>query len=234
MTSKARKIILLLSAVVLTGMVCAVLALMKFKPLDPPLAGSTATPQAKTLGTFRVIAGTGFLISSVTGSPGETSIYEELRSSGRWYGGGSAYNQYNIVFLDTQTETVYPLLPTNDYEIISMEGFPKPTQVFDQAGSSSPEVPIAWWLFSIIKSDTNHDKDFSVLDKQTLSIADVGGRGYTEIIPDVDNVLGTAYKDNNSLLIIYRSNEKTYLAHIDLPSRQVSATEELALGEEIK
>lgn len=234
MTPKAKTITLLLAALVLLGIVCVTLSFTDFKPLHSPLAQQTDTPLIKTLGQFRSIEGTNYLISSVTGSTDETSIYEELFSSGRWYGGGYGHHQYNIVFLDITTETAYPLLPTNDYEIISMEGFPKPVPVFDSTAPAPPRAPVEWWFFSVVKSDTNQDGSFSSLDKQTLSVADVGGRGYTELIPDVDDVLGIAYKGKDTLLVIYRSNEKNYLARIDLPARQVSSTEELALGEEIK
>ena len=234
MTPKIKRIALLLSGLVLLGAVCLTVSFLDFRPSDLPLAQKTETPLIKTLGQFRSIEGTDYLIASVTGSAGETSIYDELFSSGRWYGSRDGYHQYNIVFLDIKTETVYPLMPTNDYEIISMEGFPKPIPVYDQSATAPPKIPIAWWLFSVVKSDTNQDGDFSSLDKQTLSVTDVGGKGYTELIPEVDDVLGTAYKNNDMLLVIYRSNEKNYLARIDLPSRQVSSTEELALGEEIK
>ena len=234
MSAKAKRIVILLTIVVLIGIVCASAAFMNVKPPRLPLSQNTETPLVKTLGDFRAIDGTDYLISIVTGNPEETNIYDELFSSGRWYGGGYGYNQYNIVFLNITTETVYPLLPSNDYEIISMEGFPKPIPAFDQSAPAQPKIPIAWWLFSIVKSDTNQDGDFSALDKQTLSIADVGGKGYTEIISAVDDVLGTAFKKGDILLIVYRSNDKNYLARIDLPTRQVNSTEELPLGEEIK
>jgi hypothetical protein len=234
MSSKAKRIVILLTIVVLIGIVCASAAFMNVNRPHLPLSQNTETPIIKTLGDFRSIDGTDYLISIVSGSPDETNIYDELFSSGRWYGGGYGYNQYNIVFLDITTETVYPLLPSNDYEIISMEGFPKPIPVFDQSTPAQPKIPIAWWLFSIVKSDTNQDGDFSALDKQTLSIADVGGKGYTEIISEVDDILGTVFKKGDILLVIYRSNDRNYLARIDLPARQVNSTEELPLGEEIK
>jgi len=236
MTSRTKKILLLLSGLVLLGIVCAAVAFVNFRPPGSPFVENQtpATPKAKILGPFRAIEGTDYMISSVTDSPEDPRIYEDLFSSARWYGGGSGYNQYNIVFLDVTSETVYPLLPTNDFEVVSMEGFPKPVPVLDPSVPAPPRDPVAWWLISVVKADTNDDKDVSSLDKQTLSIADVGGRGYTEIIQEVDAVLGTAFKENNTLLVIYRSNEKNYLARVDLPSRQVSSTEELQLGEEIK
>lgn len=234
--SSTKKIVLVVSIITLIGVVCVGLLFFNVRAFNSPSSSQQEDePIAKTLGNFRSIEGTDFLITSVTGGNYDTNILSELFSSGRWYGGNYGYNQYNLVFLDITTETVYPLLDTNEYEITSMEGFPKPVPNFNnQSGPQQPATPIAWWLFSIVKSDTDMDEELSALDKKTLSIADVGGRGYTEIIQDVDDLLGTAFKNNETLLIIYRSNGTSYLARVDLPSRQVNSSEELPLGDEIK
>jgi hypothetical protein len=238
MSSKTKKLVLTISIIFLIIFLIAVaftgMAYLNLKATSH-LSSDDKQPIIKTLGDFRSIDGTNYLIASVTGSNGETSMLSELFSSGRWYGGGYGYSQYNLVFLNISTEAVYPLLDTNDYEIVSMEGFPTPVVSFNnQSQPVPPTDPIAWWLFSIVKSDTDQNGDLSSLDKQTLSISDVGGTSYTEIISDVDNLLGTAFKNGDTLLIIYRSNGKNYLAHVNLPSRQVESTEELPLGEEIK
>ncbi|HKJ37923.1 MAG TPA: hypothetical protein VJ972_04050 [Anaerolineales bacterium] len=234
-SSRVKKILLMISITVLIGIVCAGLFFINAQSIGSSSSQKENEPITKTLGDFRSIDGTDFLIASVTGGNYDANILSELFSSGRWYGSSYGYNQYNLVYLDIKTEAVYPLLATNEFEIVSMEGFPKPVVSFNnQSIPQQPTIPIAWWLFSIAKSDTNLDEELSSLDKKTLSVADVGGRGYTEIIPDVDDLLGTAFKNNDTLLIIYRSNGVNYLAHVDLPSRQVVRTEELPLGEEIK
>jgi len=234
MSSRAKKITLAISAIVLIGAACITVLFISFRPISSTPTQNKAQPIVKILGEFRLIDGTDFSIASVTSTSSDSSIFNELFSAGRWNGVNYGTHQYNLVFLDIKTETVYPLLTTNDYEIISMESFPKPIYNLNQYGPPEQKEPIAWWLFAIVKSDTNQDKKFSSSDKKTLSIADVGGRGYTEIIQDVDDLLGTAYKNNDTLLIIYRSNGKDYMARIDLLSRKVSSTEELPLGEEIK
>lgn len=239
MSSKTKKLVLTISIVLLVlFLIAGTLTGVAYINIRRAASHSSTTKKetiTKTLGDFRSIDGTDYLIASVTGSDGETSLLSELFSSGRWFGGGYGYSQYNLVFLDVSTEEVYPLLNTNDYEIVSVEGFPTPVISYNNQSQQIPSSdPIAWWLFSVIKSDTNQDGDLSSLDKQTLSIADVGGRGYTEIIPDVDNLLGTAFKNNDTLLIIYRSNGKNYLARVNLLLRQVESTEELPLGEEIQ
>ncbi|MFT3891939.1 MAG: hypothetical protein QM730_09925 [Anaerolineales bacterium] len=239
MSSKTKKLVLTISIVLMVLFLIAGtltgVAYINLRSAGHSSSTDEKAPITKTLGDFRSIDGTDYLIASVTGSDGETSLLSELFSSGRWFGGGYGYSQYNLVFLDASTEEVYPFLNTNDYEIVSVEGFPTPVISFNnQSQPIPPTDPIAWWLFSIVKSDTDQNGDLSSLDKQTLSISDVGGRGYTEIVPDVDNLLGTAFKNDDTLLIIYRSNGKNYLARVNLPLRQVENTEELPLGEEIQ
>jgi hypothetical protein len=239
MSPKTKKLVLTILIIFLIifaiGVALTGVAYINFRAASHSSSTDDNEPITKMLGDFRSIDGTHYLIASVTGSDGETSLFNELLSSGRWFGRGYGYSQYNLVFLDINTEEVYPLLENNDYEIVLVEGFPTPVVSFNN--QSQPVLltdPIAWWLFSIVKSDTDQDGDLSSLDKQILSISDVGGKGYTEIIPDVDNLLGTALKNGDTLLIIYRSNNKNYLAHVNLPLRQVESTEELPLGEEIK
>ena len=234
MSSRTKKIIIVISIAALMGTVCIGLFFIRTQSFSSSSPQKKDVPIVKTLGDFRSVTGTNYLIASVTGSDTNANILDELFSSGRWFNSGYGNSQYNLVFLDIATEAVYPLLDTNDYEIVSMESFPRPVYSLNEYGPPEQKEPISWWLFSIVKSDTNQDKDLSSADKQTLSITDVGGRGYTEIISAVDNLLGTAFKNNDTLLIIYCSNGKNYIAHVDLPSRHVTSTEELPLGEEIK
>ena len=65
-------------------------------------------------------------------------------------------------------------------------------------------------------------------------MTDVGGNSPTELIPDIDSVLGHTLKDNNILFVIYHSLDKNYVAKIDLPGRQVLSTNEIELGDDVK
>jgi len=187
-------------------------------------AANNGTPVAvsKILGAFNAIEGTHYQIATVStdfnGSSGRNDL-GSLFSSGR-----SDYSVYNYVFLDIDAETVHALLPTNDNTILSIQGYPTPGPVDPVSGE---KVPVAVWLYMVVKEDTNHDGSLSSKDKQTLAISDVGGNGYTEIISDVDQVFGNVLKNATTLLVVYSSSDKTYLAHIDLPGHVVTKTTEL-------
>jgi hypothetical protein len=97
------------------------------------------------------------------------------------------------------------------------------------------ERKVEWFLYSVVKTDTDGDKELSEKDKQTLAISDAIGVGFTEIIQDVDSLLGSAISESNRLLLIYKSAGKNYTSQIDLPSRKVLSTNELPpLGEDVR
>jgi hypothetical protein len=188
----------------------------------------TPVPAKKMLGAFYPIEGTHYQLASIATDKGESSNrgydFSQLFSYGR-----SDYSVYNYVFLDVDGEKVHALLPTNENAILSIQGYPTPN------ANQEPKIVVAWWLYTIVKEDTNKDEQLSYPDKKTLAISDVGGDGYTEIIADVDQVLGDAFKAGDVLLIIYRAKGKNFLAHVDLAARKVTTTTELpSFGEDVK
>ena len=189
----------------------------------------TPVPVKKTLGAFYPIEGTHYQLASISVDQGESSSgydFTRLFSYGR-----SDYSVYNYVFLDVATETVHALLPTNLNVILSIQGYPTP----NSSDLSAQKIPVAWWLYTLVKEDTNKDEQLSYPDKKTLAVSDVAGNGYTEIVADVDQILGNVFKEGNVLLLIYRANGKNFLAHVDLSARKVTATTELpSFGEDVK
>jgi hypothetical protein len=191
--------------------------------------GGTPAPIKKVLGAFYPIAGTQYQLANITTEQGESGRSGSYDFSQLFSYGRSDYSVYNYVFLDVKSESVYALLPTNVSVILSIQGYPAPN------ANIEPKIPVAWWLYTLVKTDSNEDGQLSYTDQKTLAISDVGGQGYTELISDVDQVLGDVYKDGNVLLLIYRTNGKNFLASIDLASRKVTRNAELpSFGEDVK
>jgi hypothetical protein len=194
-------------------------------------ATATLQPVEKILSAFAPIQGTDFMLARISADP-NTRISNEnpldwIRSS---YSSG--YDTYNYVFFDLDTETYHRLLPTNDSVIQQIIGFPV-TQYNPAEPDAIPE-PFEWWLYVVIKADTDQDGRLDADDKKTLGVSDVGGNGYTEIVVDVDNMLGEIYKENSILFLIYNAGDKNYLAKINLTAREVVTTTEMDLGEDVK
>ena len=191
-------------------------------------------PVEKTLSSFTAIAGTDYLMAGIVPievtRDSSLNPFEWINNSG--YSNYSAYATYNYVFFNTQTEEYHRLLPDNNSIILQTAGFPQ--QVYDPNDPQKPAPVIEFWMFNIIKADTNGDTYFDYRDKLTIGISDVGGSGYTELIQNVDVIQSQYYKDPSNFFIIYNVNDKNFIAKVNPITRQILSTTEMDLGEDVK
>lgn len=190
-------------------------------------------PVEKTLSSFTAIQGTDYLMAGIV--PVEVTRdsslnpFEWISNSG--YSSYSAYSTYNYVFFNIQSEEYHRLLPTNNTVIFQTAGFPQ--QVYDPNDPEKPAPIIEFWIFNIIKADTNGDNFFDYRDKLTIGISNVGGSGYTELIENVDAIQSQYYKDTFTFFIIYNVNDKNFIAKVNPITREVLSTTEMDLGEDV-
>ncbi len=196
---------------------------------------TSPTPQLveKILSPFNPIKGTNYLMAGIIAAPatreGSLNPLEWINSvSYSSYSSGT----YNYVFFDLDTEQYNRLLPANDHTIYQTSGFP--VLEYDPANPDQPAPTVEWWVYSVIKKDTNSDGYLAYEDKLTIGISDVGGKGYTELIENVDGVLAQIYRDSSTMFIIYSADEKNYIAKINPSAREVISTTEMDLGEDVK
>ena len=193
---------------------------------------NTPQPVEKHLSAFSPIEGTGYMIANISGNPAENERgdFSPFSWLERGYSGYSGYEIYNYVFFSSEMETFNRLLPTNEYVVLQIVGFPS------GAPAQKPEdfEPVRWWLYILAKTDTDNNGTLDYQDKLTVGVTDVGGNTPTEVISDIDSLLGHTLKDNNTLFVIYHALDKNYVAKIDLPTRQVLSTGEMDLGADVK
>jgi hypothetical protein len=207
---------LMIGVLFIVGMACTSGSISPVAPVS-----GTAEPAKKELSQFSQITGTKILVAGVYQGENSSGLDFSL-SSGREY----SYNVYNYVFFDMDSEQFHALLPTNEYAILNKIGLPV---------SGNVETPLNWWLYYVAKADTNQDKQLSSQDKFTVSMSDIRGNNYVELIPDVDEALGQFMKSDTVLLFFYRQGDKKYYAKIDLQSRSVVATAEYpSFGADVK
>ena len=192
----------------------------------------TQQPVEKHLSAFRPIEGTNYMIADISGNPQteERGSFSPFRWIESGYSGYSGYEIYNYVFFSSETETFNKLLPTNEYVVLQIVGFPSGTP------TDKPEdfKPVRWWLYLLAKADTDKNGILDYKDKLTIGVTDVGGNSPTELISEVDSVLGHMLKNEDTLFVIYHSLDKNYVAKIDLPGRQIVSTNEMNLGNDVK
>jgi hypothetical protein len=176
---------------------------------DPPV--TRARPEAKrALGYFRPVEGTSYLVAPIT----STGSY----SSSSYDSGNEAHN---YVFVNSADESTLALLPTNDYLFVGTVSLP------EKPASEKEPLKVQWFLYGLVKVDTNADKELTHKDRRSLCVSDAGGAGFKELITDVDEVYGHSLRDADTLIVIYRKDSKKYLTRISLPSREAVSTKEL-------
>lgn len=197
---------------------------------EPP---PTLQPVEKILSSFNPIQGTDYLMAGVIAAPatreGSLNPLDWINSSG--YSSYSS-NTYNYVFFNLATEQYHRLLPSNEYAIYQTSGFP--TLQYDPANPDQPAPTVEWWVYSVIKKDTDGSGYLGYGDDLTIALSDVGGNGYTELIENVDSVLSQVYRDSSALFIIYSADKKNYIARINPSTREVISTTEMDLGGDVK
>lgn len=197
----------------------------------------TPQPVTKTLSSFNPIQGTDYLmagivpVSTATTRDASFNPLDWISNSG-YSSGYTSYAIYNYVFFNTETKSYLRLLQNNEYVIYQTTGFPQPT--YDPSHPDQPAPVIEYWVYTIVKADTNKDGGLGYLDKYTIGISDVGGNGYTELIENADAILSIYYENSASLLVIYNVNEKNFIAVIDPSTRQLVSTIEMDLGEDVQ
>ena len=113
------------------------------------------------------------------------------------------------------------LLPTNDHLFVSSVSLPEKRE-----GDKEP-LKVLWFLYGLVKMDTDADKELTYKDRRSLCVSDAGGAGFKELIVDVEQVYGHTLHDTDTLILIYRKNSKKYITRINLPSREAVSTKEL-------
>lgn len=156
------------------------------------------------------LSGTDYLMASASSKQSyQMSHYEKEATAAR-----------NYLFINAVDKSMSWLLPHNNFLFLSNQRLSKKDH--DDAASLSN-----WMKYSYIKDDSNRDQRLTGQDKISIAISDVTGKGFTEVLENIDFILGSYLRDEDVLLIFYERNEKDYLAEINLPKKQVTDTREL-------
>jgi len=161
------------------------------------------------LGDFDRLEGTDYLMAPVYSTQSYQAAYYEK--------GTSAVRNY--LFVNAIDKSSLWLVPHNNYLILSRhKEFYSPPR-----GSSF----VTWLRYEVVKSDTNQDGRLTRDDKRTIGISDPNGDRYSELITNIDQILGYEMLNENSFLIFYRKDTKNYIAEINISERSIIVTNEL-------
>lgn len=212
-----------------TLFVCAACSLSQQNQSSPTEKGKVNA--SRSLGRFMCLPGTSFQMAPI----------ESIDESGG-FSKGYERRIHNYLFMDATKATFTKLLDRNSYAIVERFVFPNvvsqsyPGDPSDIISCSNTNEKVRWLLYSIVKEDSNSDRQLTIEDQKILAISDIRGLNYSELIPNVQEIYGRAFqKESNRLVIVYSSRDRKQVSVIDLPTQKIVSTKLLPdLGKDVK
>jgi len=147
-------------------------------------------------------------------------LYSDQDFSLRYSGSKSTVSTRNMLFSNMSKETNSWLLPTNKF-LISEHRLVNNPDTWDK------DKKVITILYYIVKRDTNKDERLTSNDRLTLALSTPEGESYTEVISNVDDVLGYDVLSEEAIAVIFNRDNQGYTAYINLSD--FSITKEIAL-----
>ncbi|MBM4075838.1 MAG: hypothetical protein FJ267_09365, partial [Planctomycetes bacterium] len=196
-----------------------------------PGVGNRSQAEAKEsipelrLSQFRPVAGAPFLVASL-GRP------HEFKGSFSKNSPGSPSGMVNYVFFDLADDTATTLLPNNESLILSLDALPNELGQSSHSHESPRKLeltsaveqrlervatqrPVRWHSVEYVSADTDADGELSAKDRHSFGIADAGGRGFVEVIPNLGQIFSQTMIDSETLHVIHGSQAKQIAVRIN-------------------
>lgn len=172
-----------------------------------------------------------------------TNLGERSDSSTKFSSPSSGSSSFvaNYVFFDTTTDSAEAMFPNNEARIVSLTPLSE-TAVLQEGGDRERTIELVsvreraaaesfhrvrWHAVEFVADDTDGDGNLTMQDRHRLAIADAGGRGLTEVIPNLGEVFSRRMIDADTLLVIHGSQEKQIAVRLDLPKRKIISAKPL-------
>ncbi len=175
--------------------------------LREPTAGSVANKKPQkdnkvkiSLGNFQELEGTPYLMAPVNSQPNYRQDSSEKK----------ALTIRNYLFVNANDKSAKRLVPGNDFLFVNAQKV-----VLERRDD---QIVRGMW-YEVVKADSNKDKILDNRDNKTIAVSDVSGNDYTEVIDEVDKLLGSHQKNSTTLLVFYELDGREYIGEIDILKR---------------
>lgn len=152
------------------------------------------------LGTFRELEGTPYLMAPVNYQENHRQIYYDKNT----------LQVYNYLFFNANDKSAQRLVNSNKFLFLNAQ------EVVLQRRDD--KIVTGMW-YEVVKADTNNNGRLDDQDKKTIAISDVSGSDYTEVIDEIDRLLGYHQKNSTTLLVFYEFDGREYVAEISMDRR---------------
>lgn len=153
-----------------------------------------------SLGKFQELEGTPYLMAPVNSLPiSRQNPYYKKASTTR-----------NYLFVNGNDKSAVKLVSRNDFLFLNAQ------EVILERRDD--KIVRGIW-YEVVKADSNNDKRLDSNDKKTIAVSDVSGSEYTEIISEVDRLLGSHQRNSTTLLVFYELDGREYVGEINILRR---------------
>lgn len=132
----------------------------------------------------------------------------------------SSYSPRNYLFVDIESDNRSWLLPHTDFLFLDRKSITR-------ARTPDSEAVVLAFLYVLVKSDSNGDGRLTENDARTLALSSPDGSNYTEVLSNLDEVLGTSHSGGTSIFVVYQRQGVAYTATINLSDFSIEGEAEL-------
>jgi len=153
-----------------------------------------------SLGNFKELEGTPYLMAPVNSQQiNSKNSYDKKASTIR-----------NYLFVNGNDKSALKLVPGYDFLFLNAQEV-----VLERRDD---KIVRGIW-YEVVKADSNNDKLLDKNDKKTIAVSDVSGSEYTEVIGEIDSLLGSHQKNSTTLLVFYELDGREYVGEINILRR---------------
>ena len=149
-------------------------------------------------------------------------LYSEQKFPRGYSGSKSTNSTRNILFFNLLTQKSHWLLPNNSFLISNHK-------LLNESHTYNSNQDLLAIIYNIVKADTNGAQRLTENDLITIAFTDIEGANYTEIIPDIQKLLGYKIIDKDLIAISFKRDEEEYIYYIDMNTYKI--TQEIILPE---
>ncbi|MGF1673011.1 MAG: hypothetical protein ACFCUV_04900 [Rivularia sp. (in: cyanobacteria)] len=153
-----------------------------------------------SLGSFRELEGTSYLMAPINSQENSRQSYYDQNT----------LRTYNYLFFNTNDKSAQRLVVGNKFLFLNAQ------EVVLQRRDD--KIITGMW-YEVVKADSNNDGRLDEQDNKTIAVSDVSGSDYTEVIDQIDRLLGSHQKNSTTLLVFYEFENREYVAEISMDRR---------------
>ena len=131
----------------------------------------------------------------------------------------------NYLFIHSETNEQHWLFDTDAYLIANNVHLSE--KILSENIAAMDENDVQAILYQVIKTDTNGDQRLNYMDLQTIGLSHPDGQRYTDIVSEIDSLIGHRLINSDTLLVLYQKNGTGYSLRINLPDFTIMDETEL-------